>query len=132
MTIALSLIFIAFAILQIVLFFKIWIMTNDVREIKNKFSEKDLYYYVLKGDRKELEAFLDDKTYKELSYLCHRYIRFNADDNEYIDKYNYYKELYDRLELAFPPSLEMFEHPLKLYEYTTEKKEVDKENQSSI
>lgn len=32
-----SIAFIAFGILQIILFFKLWAMTNDVREIKNKY-----------------------------------------------------------------------------------------------
>lgn len=35
----LSIIFLIFGILQIILFFKMWGMTNDVRKIKNKFLE---------------------------------------------------------------------------------------------
>lgn len=38
----LAIILIVFGVLQIILFFKIWGMTNDVREIKNKYlSETD-------------------------------------------------------------------------------------------
>ena len=37
----LAIIFIVFGILQIILFFKIWGMTNDVREIKNKYLKRD-------------------------------------------------------------------------------------------
>ncbi|RGP17253.1 hypothetical protein [Parabacteroides gordonii] len=35
------LLIIAFALLQIILFFKIWGMTNDIKEIKNKIPNND-------------------------------------------------------------------------------------------
>ncbi|MDR1919673.1 MAG: hypothetical protein LBQ65_08525 [Tannerellaceae bacterium] len=35
-----GIIFIVFGILQIILFFKIWGMTNDVREVKQKFTKE--------------------------------------------------------------------------------------------
>lgn len=48
MTTFVSIILLAFCILQIILFFKVWRMTNDVKKIKNKlyaddFPAKDLY-----------------------------------------------------------------------------------------
>lgn len=44
----LSIILLLFGVLQIILFFKLWGMTNDVRSIKNKQEEssKELEYYV--------------------------------------------------------------------------------------
>lgn len=117
MTTALSLIFIAFAILQIVLFFKIWIMTNDVRELKKEINGRNLYYYILKGDKSELKTFLNDKIYRELSYTYNRYLRSNASDTEYTDKYNHYKELYDRFEIEFPVNLIDLDTPSKFHKH---------------
>lgn len=37
MDILLAIVGIVFAVLQIILFFKLWGMTNDIREIKNKY-----------------------------------------------------------------------------------------------
>ena len=34
-----SIIIIVFGILQIILFFKLWGMTNDIREMKNKYMD---------------------------------------------------------------------------------------------
>lgn len=39
-----GLVVIVFGILQIILFFKIWGMTNDIREIKNKYLGKTTVY----------------------------------------------------------------------------------------
>lgn len=44
----LSIILLVFGVLQIILFFKLWVMTNDVRSIKDQFaaSNKELEYYI--------------------------------------------------------------------------------------
>lgn len=42
MEILLAIIFIVFGILQIVLFFKLWGMTNDIREIKEKYLSEGI------------------------------------------------------------------------------------------
>lgn len=43
-----SIVMLIFGILQIILFFKIWVMTNDVRSIKEQSStnNKELEYYI--------------------------------------------------------------------------------------
>ncbi len=41
MEILLSIIFIVFGVLQIILFFKVWGMTNDIRAMKNKYLYQD-------------------------------------------------------------------------------------------
>lgn len=49
MDILLSIIFIIFGLLQIILFFKVWGMTDDIRAIKNKYLDqqiKELVNYV--------------------------------------------------------------------------------------
>lgn len=43
-----SIIIIVFGILQIILFFKLWGMTNDIREIKNKYMD-DQYKRTIEG-----------------------------------------------------------------------------------
>ena len=43
MEVMLGIIIFVFGILQIVLFFKLWGMTNDVREIKNKYLSQTTY-----------------------------------------------------------------------------------------
>lgn len=44
----LSIVFLVFGVLQIILFFKLWGMTNDVRSLKDKYtaSNKELEYYI--------------------------------------------------------------------------------------
>lgn len=44
----LSIILLVFGVLQIILFFKLWGMTNDVRSLKDQFiaNNKELEYYI--------------------------------------------------------------------------------------
>ncbi len=44
----LSIVLLVFGVLQIILFFKLWGMTNDVRSLKDKYtaSNKELEYYI--------------------------------------------------------------------------------------
>lgn len=44
MTTFVSIILLAFCILQIILFFKVWRMTNNVKKIKNKLYEDDFFF----------------------------------------------------------------------------------------
>lgn len=43
-----TIVFLVFGILQIILFFKIWGMTNNVKKIKNKLFEDDFFFPVEK------------------------------------------------------------------------------------
>ena len=43
-----ALVFLVFGILQIILFFKVWGMTNNVKKIKDKLSEDDFFFPVEK------------------------------------------------------------------------------------
>ena len=61
MTEFLSIIVIVFGILQIILFFKIWNMTNDVRRLHNRFvgySRIDAKRYFLAGDKEKAKEVL--------------------------------------------------------------------------
>lgn len=69
MEILLSIILLIFAILQIVLFFKLWRMTNDINDIKKKVNPTGNLWGVkralLKGDNNKafdllLDAMIDD------------------------------------------------------------------------
>ncbi|MBM6807452.1 hypothetical protein H6A24_13270 [Bacteroides caecicola] len=48
LNVLLSIILLVFGVLQIILFFKLWGMTNDVRSLKDKYtaSNKELEYYI--------------------------------------------------------------------------------------
>lgn len=73
MSIFISIIAIVVGVLQIVLFFKIWVMTNDVRKIKKKIDadlEIDrtdkIRIALLKGDKQKAIELLTDKLATEL------------------------------------------------------------------
>lgn len=73
MSIFISIITIIVAVLQIVLFFKIWVMTNDVKKIKEKMDadiEIDridkIRIALLKGDKQKAIELLTDKLATEL------------------------------------------------------------------
>lgn len=62
----LSIILLVFGVLQIILFFKLWGMTNDVRSIKDQFAanNKELEYYIKSMNehlRKMEDRLLNDK-----------------------------------------------------------------------
>lgn len=48
MEVIFALVALVFAVLQIILFFKIWSMTDDVKEIKNKYVGSDSHIVVTK------------------------------------------------------------------------------------
>lgn len=73
MSIFISIITIIVGVLQIVLFFKIWVMTNDVKKIKEKMDadiEIDridkIRIALLKGDKQKAIELLTDKLATEL------------------------------------------------------------------
>ncbi len=60
MVVLLSIISIVFGILQIILFFKIWGMTNDVRELKLFFINKDSYTKII-SEKRNTNGSADDE-----------------------------------------------------------------------
>lgn len=97
MEILTAIIAIVVGVLQIVLFFKVWVMTNDVRKIREKMDadlEIDridkIRIALLKGDKQKAIELLTDKLATEL-------VKKSSEDNispEYIQKLkeNYAKE----------------------------------------
>lgn len=63
-------IIIAFGILQIILFFKVWIMTNDVREMKNQVigssNQWSLNKAILKGDKSRISDLLFNSMFAKI------------------------------------------------------------------
>ena len=52
----LTIVLLIFGVLQIILFFKVWVMTNDIREIRNKYLKNE--------DEKRREEAVCDPTPK--------------------------------------------------------------------
>lgn len=79
MDILLTIVGVIFAILQIILFFKLWGMTNDVRDIKNKYFSYNLQETdnVIEDDS---EASLDGKLVVNLA--TNKQMRVNGITNE--------------------------------------------------
>ena len=66
-----SILFIVFGVLQIILFFKVWGMTNNMAKIKKRILENDYtsdacYHYLI-GDIDKAEKLLNDAFLKEVS-----------------------------------------------------------------
>lgn len=59
-------IFIVFGILQIILFFKVWKMTNDVSKIKSRISPSSAKLEYMKGDLKKAQEILDIEIFEVL------------------------------------------------------------------
>jgi len=64
-----AVLFIVFGILQIILFFKIWGMTNNVEELKKKYAPN--YYnkvrrYILLGDKQKAAGLIVDEFFRKI------------------------------------------------------------------
>lgn len=83
-TLFISILFIVFGLLQIILFFKVWGMTNDIRAIKNKYLESPKTERQKSSDSDENGISIDDtvieiksgrqmvvKEIKEGKYSCY-------------------------------------------------------------
>lgn len=77
MEIFITIITIVVGVLQIVLFFKLWSMTNDVKKLKNKLHADfdidrtdEIRIALLKGDKEKAIELLTDKLATELVERC--------------------------------------------------------------
>lgn len=61
-----GIVMIAFGVLQIILFFKMWGMTNDIREMKNKFMN-DNYSRTVEGIKEIKDKYLKE-SYGKIEY----------------------------------------------------------------
>lgn len=77
-------------ILEIILFFKVWMMTDNVEKLKNRFVEGS------KGGESNLFANMDIKSSVKALY----YLNKKEEAYELLNKYLYYKLIYfDRFEV---------------------------------
>ena len=110
---------IAFGILQIILFFKVWVMTNEVKELKNELTSIPnkwaLNKAILKGDKHKIEEILFNtmfirlkKTYDDSypDYDGSKEIIF-AEQISIIKKE--YKERYLKYDITFPDAVDKIE-----------------------
>jgi hypothetical protein len=99
--IILSLIMLIFAILQIVLFFKIWGMTKNILEIKNKIipDAGSVIAREIHKKNPDIPNILYDNLWADLE-------RAYKQDLSYSHIINEYKILYQRAGVEFPPEIE--------------------------
>lgn len=64
-----TIVFIASGVLNIILFFKVWNMTNDVEKIKASIQGDSYFSCLMKGEKGKAYDILISKLYKELTYL---------------------------------------------------------------
>ena len=62
----LSIVLLVFGVLQIILFFKLWGMTNDVKKIYEKMDADNYRSCMMKGDKENAYRIAVDRLYKEL------------------------------------------------------------------
>lgn len=107
-----SVIIIIFGILQIILFFKLWGMTNNVGQInekvKGELSNLDLRWEIrkaiLKGEKKKAEDLLLDRFFYDLRIALSTY---NGDRDEDIAKLKGdYEKYYEQINSKLPESIQ--------------------------
>lgn len=62
----LSIVLLVFGVLQIILFFKLWGMTNDVKKIKERLEKKDWLCSIMTGDKENAYGALLQELYAKL------------------------------------------------------------------
>lgn len=112
-----GIVMIAFGILQIILFFKVWGMTNDVKRIWKKIDNKDFLsdacVSYIKGNLEETEKLANEAFLQEVAFL-------SKSTNSYEDWDNGYKEIKEKYTRLFKkidkpaPDFNKYEDP-KMY-----------------
>ena len=92
-----GIVMIAFGILQIILFFKIWGMTNNVKRIWKKIDNKDFLsdacVSYIKGNLEETERLANEAFLQEVALLS----KSSESYEDWIDNYIKIKEKYTRI-----------------------------------
>lgn len=112
-----GIVIIAFGILQIILFFKVWGMTNNVKRIWKKIDNKDFLSNAcisyIKGDLEKTEKLTNEAFLQEVALL-------SKSSESYEDWLNGYKKLKDKYTRLFKkidkpaPDFDKYEDP-KIY-----------------
>ncbi len=108
----LSVILIIFGILQIILFFKLWEMTNDVRRISEKIGAQPIDTFV-KLEQSIRKLLLEGKKDQAIDLLKSNLVKdvigyiYKGYDSQIINNLkNNYREYYEKLGEPFPEQIE--------------------------
>lgn len=97
------LLIIVFGILQIILFFKLWRMTNDVNKIKNKITNLSTPTSIIRREIKKknphMGDILFDSMWHDLEYMYENRNKYYID---YPSRIEHYKKLYEAAGVPFP------------------------------
>ena len=85
----LSIVLLVFGVLQIILFFKLWGMTNDVKKINEKMESEDLAKLIITGENDKAFRILVNSLYEELCNMEKKWkrIRFIEEAGNIVEKY---------------------------------------------
>lgn len=101
-----GIVMIAFGILQIILFFKVWGMTNNVKRIWDKIDNEDFLseacYTYLKGDIESTEQLLNDAFIKEISLLSKSSETYGEWDEGYAKLVSKYTRAFNKIGKPIP------------------------------
>ena len=96
-----SIIIIVFGVLQIILFFKVWGMTNNIVKIKDRVLENDYTseacYHYLVGDIDTAEKLLNDAFLKEVSNFSQMAENWGEWENGYTKIAEKYKRAFKKI-----------------------------------
>lgn len=100
---------IVFGILQIILFFKLWGMTNDIKELKfellRRNMEKEANVFFLTGDKQAAYNKLNDNLLKEIVAATNWPCSANTEYDykvRYLDIIAKYKPAFEKIALGHP------------------------------
>lgn len=112
-----GIILMAFGILQIILFFKIWGMTNNVKRIWKKLENKDFLSEAcvsyIKGDLEETERLANEAFLQEIAFLSKSSNSYEDWLNGFVDIKEKYTRIFKKIDKP-SPDFDKYEDP-KLY-----------------
>ena len=98
-----ALLLIVFGVLQIILFFKLWKMTNDDNKIKNKITQPSISISIIRREIKkknpDIANILFDSMWNAMEYVYENRNKYYVDYSSQID---YFKKLYEQAGVPFP------------------------------
>lgn len=96
-----------FGILQIILFFKVWGMTNNVKKIKDKIISPSISTSIIRREIKKknpkIDNMLFDAMWDDLEFVWENRYKY---DTNYPKHVEYWKELYEQAGVVFPEEVE--------------------------
>ncbi|RHR72427.1 hypothetical protein DWW69_16150 [Bacteroides sp. AF16-49] len=116
-----GIVIIAFGILQIILFFKVWGMTNDVKTMKDELvgsNSKDLRKIqlnkcILKGNKNKIADLLFDMMFNDIQSCYNKSLSYSGGETYFITQISTlkkeYKEKYSKYGINFPEAIDKIE-----------------------